>query len=559
MITALTNFLSNPISHSNINNEISLSTANQMKTSIANEKLENSLQKVVEEMNRRATNLGYGLGVALGKQIGTRDDSNQIEQSQSVLNHKIVKHIKVEQRQESKEVLQSESSDYSLNEAVPFSTYYQQLFPQDTIKVIYLELDPGVDDGAALLQLLAAKNTNSKEGKKVEVVGIVPCVGNAVLAQTEQNTLRFLELTDNQDIKVYPGAIAPLAIENNQTAINEMNQGIKATHFYGHDGEADVEGWPTVNMNMQTTAGYQFAAARISEVTPDAPLTLVSTSALTELSKTLTELERLNSENGLSPGSFAKNINAISIMGGCLNPAVGCNAPFDVPDNQKTSEANFYFDSLAAQHVFATCQKYQIPILISPLDLTQQKGLLWTKEQVNALDQINNPVAHQMARVTDIVPYLDEPCFPNNTYPMHDLQAVTNFLFPDFYNVTRIAASIGNVGQIIVNPNAPEEQKNVYVLGMPIEKQSLFYQTVLPEYHEFDCVTGNINKPDRCQPTSNQFTIGKIVAFISLGLASLGLGALSAIGIYKWRKRNIEAVDEEKALLSQHRTAVKQV
>jgi hypothetical protein len=52
---------------------------------------------------------------------------------------------------------------------------------------------------------------------------------------------------------------------------------------------------------------------------------------------------------------------------------------------------------------------------------------------------------------------------------------------------------------------------------MPIEKQSLFYQTILPEYHEFDCVTGNINKPDKCQPTPNQFTIGKIVGFVSLG------------------------------------------
>lgn len=535
MISSFIHALSLSSSSSHPNNEIASSSLQQEPI----HSNQNALQQVIEEMNRRSTNLAYGLGIGLGRVIGTRDDSTNIVQNQPTLTHKAIKELK--------------TTDSS-TETVPFSHYYPNLFPQGNLRVLYLELDPGVDDGAALLQLLAARNSLTDQ-KKVKIEGIVPCVGNAILPQTEQNTLQFLELTENSDIPVYPGAIAPLAIENNQAAINAMNQAINATHFYGHDGEEDVGGWPTVNIPLQKTPGYQFAAARISEASPSDPLTLVSTSALTELSKTLTELERLDLEKGLPAGSFAQNINAISIMGGCLNPAVGCNAPFDVPDNEKTSEANFYFDPLAAQHVFATCQRYGIPILLAPLDLTQERELLWTQEQVKALQQIDNPVAQQMARVTKVTPYLDAPpCFPNGTYPMHDLQAATCLLFPDFYNVTRMAATIGDIGQIIVNPNATNAERNVYVLGMPAENQALFYQTVLSEYHRFDCVGTT-----KCQSVSNQSTITKIAALISIGVASVAAGALSTFGMYRWYKRRSQLTNEKQGLLSSSSKAVNYV
>lgn len=430
------------------------------------------LQRVIEEMNRRATT-PFGFGVGIGRAIGTHSD----QASDDPLSiEKILKNVK-------REGVKKRAPSVT----APFSKYYSQLFPQHTLRVLYLELDPGVDDGAALLQLLAVWKSPSTDGKKkIEIVGIVPCVGNAILSQTEKNTLQFLELTESQDIKVYPGAIAPLAIENNQTAIKEMNKQINATHFYGYDGEEDVGGWPKITMDLQKIPGYKFAATMISNSSSEAPLTLVSTSALTELSKTLIELERLDEIKDLPPGSFAKNINAISIMGGCINPKVGCNAPFNVPDYQKISEANFYFDSPAAQIVFTMCQKYGIPILLAPLDLTQQADLLWTKKQVNQLRQINNPTSNQMAKVTNVIPYIDALHFPNGTYPMHDLQAVTSFLYPDFYNATKVAAQIGDIGQITIDPHAKEEQKNVYVLQMPVEKQSEFYSTVLPEYHNFD-------------------------------------------------------------------------
>ncbi len=462
------------------------------------------VQKILAEMERRNDPF-YVLGRWIGKLIGTVNDDQPSFTAASV--------TKVKREKAPRQIAPPQA-----NVSVSFQDVYQNLFPQDTLRVLYMELDPGVDDGAALMQLLATRANGSRleNGKGLEVVGIVPCVGNAILPQTLLNTMQFLTLTDNEDIKVYPGAIAPLAIANNQTDIQEMNTGINATHFYGYDGESDVGGWPKVTMSPESKRGYKFAAEQIYKATPETAITLVSTSALTELSKTLTELEKMDSEQHLPPGSFAKNINAISIMGGCISQTAGCNAPFNVSDNEKNSEANFYFDTPAAQNVFAVCQKYGISILLAPLDLTQQPGLLWGKQQDATLNQANNPPSSQMARATGVVPYLDVPCFPNGTYPMHDLQAMTDLLYPEFYNVTRFAFNIGNVGQMTVNNTASDAEKNVYVLSMPLEKQAEFYQKVLPVYKNFS-------------PKSKGLSALELALLISAGTAVCSLTAFTAV------------------------------
>ena len=491
---------------------VSVASSGITDVSLPKEGKENSLQDkinaVAREMEKRATNLGYGAGIALGRTLG-----NDVDQ------------IKPKARN-------SLTFEPKVSEATPFLETYNKLFNSDTLYVLVVEADPGVDDTAAILQLLAA---TKKEGiKKVEVLGMIPCVGNAVLEQTTKNMLQILELTDNQPIPVFPGAIAPLAIENNATAIEEMAQAINTTHFYGYDGESDVGGWPSVTRSSQKTPGYKAAAFYILGASPETPVTLVSTSSLTELSKTFTELERQEAILKKVPGSFAKNIQAISIMGGCINPAVGCNAPFNVPNNQKNSEANFFFDAPAAKHVFDVCQKYKIPILLAPLDLTQEPGLMWTKQQVEALKRINNKVADQMARVSNVVPYIDALNFPEGSYPMHDLFATANFLFPQYFNVTRISAEIGDVGQVIVKSDVTEEEKNVYVLGMPPEKQRLFYGEALVQYENFG--------------TNDKLSIGKIVAIVTSIVGSVALGVGGFLG---WRKcKKIDQTKEQEKLLN---------
>jgi inosine-uridine nucleoside N-ribohydrolase len=498
---------------------------------------------VAAEMDRRATNIAYGIGRLLGKWLGTvKDEPEYLPPASASTALRVNKGS--EKRQE---------NDFNLNGTVPLMNYYNQLFSQETIRILYIELDPGVDDYLAMMEFLSimAKDSRLTNGKKIEIVCVIPSVGNAILPQTILNTLKMLAITNNLNIKVYPGANAPLAIENNQTAIIAMESGINATHFYGYDGLEDIGGWPQVNIKAQTTAGHIAAAQNIYASSPDNPITLISTSVLTNLAKTLIELERLDQENGLPAGSFANKIAAISMMGGCVFPATaGCNAPFNVPDNEKTSEANFYFGVKEAQLVFSKCQQYGITILLAPLDLTQQPGLLWTKELVTMLTQMNNPVASQTARLTNVIPYLDAPCFANQTWPDHDGQAATAITNPSFYDVTPVALTIGNIGQIQIDLSATQAMKNVLILSMNVTKQAEFYQTVLQSYHNFDClaVKGSTIY-NKCNPSNNsRFTTGELLALFGSGALLLSGTAASIYGMKKYCKK--ENVDEEKGLLA---------
>ncbi len=470
------------------------------------------------------TQIGYGVGVALralfDRLLGTRNDTTLPETTRAI-------------------------SKDSANTTIPFSAFYQTLFPGKTLNIFYSELDPGVDDGMALTQVLAAtkSKTHAPIGKAVSLLGTVPTVGNVVLSQAETNTLQFLEITRSQNILAFPGAVAPLAIENNTAAIEALEKKINAAHFYGHDGESDVGGWPNVTMNMQTTPGYLQAALAITQ-SPD-PITLMSTAALTELSKTLTKLVEINPE-----GTFAKNINAIVIRGGCINPDIGCNAPDFMPDNKKNSEISFYFDVPAVQNVFSICEDYSIPIILCPLDLTQQPGLLWTKEQVTTLKNINNNVTEQLAKISDVVPYPFARHFPTGTYPMHDLFAAAALLWPDFFEATKAAVSIGDVGQISYNQNVTESEKNVYILSMTPEKQKVFYDIILEEYNAFTCFPGATAAI--CHPPLSLSTILEIA--IPVGAGAIGLLVIASIAIHKWRVRHqSKRLDETTKLLDEER------
>lgn len=356
------------------------------------------------------------------------------------------------------------------------------LFPAFKGRVLYVGLDTGVDDGMALMQILASIKRPDNSASKVQLIGAIPTVGNAILPQTQINTARLLDLTKTTDTPLYPGAQAPLAIQGNSTAIALMEAQINATHFYGHDGLSDITGWPNTQVSLRKALGYQFAATEIMQATRETAITLISTSSLTELAQVFSELEKRDNQ---SSGAYARGIRAISIMGGCMSPKAGCNAPFGIPDDKKTSEANFFFDSPAAQQVFSVCQKYRIPILLSPLDLTQQTGLLWGAEQVDYLRSINNVVSNRAANFTAVVPYLDAPCFPNNSYPMHDLHSAAAILLPELYDVTRVSAHISDIGEVVVNDTTPLSDRFVYVLSMSPANQKLFYPRVLDGYNAF--------------------------------------------------------------------------
>jgi inosine-uridine nucleoside N-ribohydrolase len=330
------------------------------------------------------------------------------------------------------------------------------------------------------------------DAHNINIAGMVPTVGDVVLEQAEINMFRVLESTDQRNIKVYPGSLTPLGLEKNVT---EVNAGIKAVHFYGHDGLEDVGGWPITNMSLQKQPGYDFMAELILYTSSDKPITIVSTAALTEIYKMLVRSMELCELKGLDAGCFAKNVKLV-MMGGIINQASGPNAPFGWPDYNpltckstdkpcKDAEANFYWDTPATQGVFNICNKYGIKPELITLDLTQTSGLLWTSNEVTTLKSFNNYIADQMAKVTGIIPYLDAPCFPQGAFPWHDGLTSAYLLWPSLFTKNPMNLQIGDHGQIIVNNGA---EANAYVIGIDQDNIPTVMDRTAQAFKNFDGV-----------------------------------------------------------------------
>ncbi len=68
---------------------------------------------------------------------------------------------------------------------------------------IIIDTDPGQDDAVAILLALGSS--------ELEIVGITAVAGNVPLKLTEKNARKICELAGRPEIKVYAGAIRPLA------------------------------------------------------------------------------------------------------------------------------------------------------------------------------------------------------------------------------------------------------------------------------------------------------------------------------------------------------------
>ncbi|MBS0635158.1 MAG: nucleoside hydrolase, partial [Verrucomicrobia bacterium] len=310
-----------------------------------------------------------------------------------------------------------------------------------------------------------------QKGKAINVVATVANVGFVVQSQAALNMVRISALTHNTSIPLYNGA-------------GNLTNKIVPPNYYGKDGLEDVEGWTNQTGPIDSTPGYIAMANLIVKATPENPITFLITSPLTEVAKAFSYLLQTD-----PTGSFAQNINALIIRGGCIYPdannTFGCNAPYNVLDKSKNSEINFYSDVEAIQNVTDFCNEHNIPRVLLPLGLTQVA--LWTKEQQKELETINNSVAKKLAEVLKIVPAPDARRFPADTYPLHDFFAAVAVARPDLFEAIKVAITIGDVGQILINETASDEQKLVYLLSLPEDVQATFFESVLPELNKFTC------------------------------------------------------------------------
>ncbi len=416
-----------------------------------------------------------------------------------------------------------------------FLPYWQGIFSEKTVRVVHVT-DAVQDDFASLsLDIAASLNPESLPlGKTLDIEAIIPTAGFVIKDQAILNALRITTVANRLQIPLYPGA-------------PDLEHQVIPPNYYGKDGLEDLGGWPNVNATgvVQGASGSEKIIELVLSASPKKPITIVVTAPLTEVAKALVKLEEQD-----PTGSFAQNINAILLRGGCIYPddanSYGCNAPYNVPDSKKNSEINFYSDVSAIQNVTRICNQHKIPRILLPLGLTQ--STLWTKEQIATLKGINNVVAEKLANVTKVVPFPDARHFPADTYPLHDFFAAAALIRPDLFNAMKVAlTSVGSVGEITINPNATDEERLVYLLSLPEATQDTFFDAVLPQLNAYACYF-NPNL-ETCDPDYQLKRILEIA--IPAGVGGLGLVLFFTIWIIRSKRAEKRLLTEKSRLLEE--------
>jgi len=152
------------------------------------------------------------------------------------------------------------------------------------IRKIIIDTDPGQDDAVAILLALGSP--------ELEVVGIAAVAGNVPLALTEKNARKICELAGRPQVKVFAGAVRPLA-----------RPLVTAEHVHGRTG-LDGPVLPEPVMQLQEQHGVDFIVETLMREAPGS-VTICSLGPLTNVALALIREPRV-----------APRIREIVLMGG---------------------------------------------------------------------------------------------------------------------------------------------------------------------------------------------------------------------------------------------------
>ncbi|CAH1852530.1 ribonucleoside hydrolase RihC [Convivina intestini] len=243
------------------------------------------------------------------------------------------------------------------------------------VKKIILDMDPGVDDAAALA--VAVNNA------ALDVRLITTVAGNVSVDKTTNNALKLLEFF-NKDIPVAAGAKRPLKRDFTDAS-------------YIH-GESGMPGYDFVQPSRQALEIDAVTAIHNELQTQTEPITLIATGAYTNIACLIQQ----------HPEDL-KNIKELILMGGSLS---GGNV-------SSVAEFNVFTDPDAAQIVFQS----GLPIVMIGLDVTL-KALI-TPETTNALQNLGEAGKMLYGMITA---YGDVHV---GGKPMHDVNTILYALAPD--------------------------------------------------------------------------------------------------------------------------------
>ncbi|RWP42196.1 MAG: nucleoside hydrolase [Mesorhizobium sp.] len=274
---------------------------------------------------------------------------------------------------------------------------------------IIIDTDPGQDDAVAILLALGSA--------ELEIVGMTAVAGNVPLRLTEKNARKICELAGRPDIKVYAGAIRPLAREL-----------VTAEEVHGETGLNGPQ-LPEPTMKLQDQYAVDFIVETLMKE-ESGTITLCALGPLTNIALAL-----------IREPMIAPRIKEIVLMGGGF---------FEGGNVTPTSEFNIYVDPHAADVVF----KSGIPIVMMPLDVTHKA--LTTAKRTQAYRKLGTRVGTATAEMLEFFERFDEEKYGTDGGPLHDPCVIAYLLKPELFrgrncNVAVETASELTMGMTVID------------------------------------------------------------------------------------------------------------
>jgi len=266
---------------------------------------------------------------------------------------------------------------------------------------IIIDTDLGQDDAVAILLALGSA--------ELEIVGISAVAGNVPLKLTEKNARKICELAGRPDIKVYAGAIRPLAREL-----------VTAEEVHGKTGLNGPQ-LPDPKMKLQ----HQYAVDFIVETLMKEEAGTITLCALGPLTNVALALIR--------EPKIAPRIKEIVLMGGGF---------FEGGNVTPTAEFNIYVDPQAADLVF----KSGIPIVMMPLDVTHKA--LTTAKRTQAIRKLGTRVGTATAEMLEFFERFDEEKYGTDGGPLHDPCVIAYLLKPELFNGRKCSVTVETASEL---------------------------------------------------------------------------------------------------------------
>lgn len=250
---------------------------------------------------------------------------------------------------------------------------------------IIIDCDPGQDDAVALFLAFASP--------ELDVLGITTVGGNVPLDLTHRNARMMCDIAETE-VPVYAGCDKP------------MRQPLRTAEYI--HGETGVDGIDVFEPQTPLQAGHavEFIIETLLAAEDDS-ITLVPTGPLTNIG---TAIDR---ESAILP-----KIERIVLMGGAMREG-GNRTP--------SAEFNILVDPDAADIVFR-CGR---PITQMGLDVTHQ--VLSTKERVERIGALDNPVAQATAGMISFFERYDMSKYAAPGAPLHDPCTVAWLIKPELF------------------------------------------------------------------------------------------------------------------------------